>query len=374
MDGAEKAAQEMEKDVLRELHRAERGKLQAQQAEAADNQARDAVRQQRADALAEVAEAADAVLRRQPDQGIEAPGGGAEAQLQGAGAGAEDQEAGAGPGACLAGVEKAVEPLPESPPGLPPPQEAAKKEEARQQEDAQRQEEEAAKEEKARRQEAPPEEARRQGEEAAQEEEARRQEAAKEEEESRPQEEEAAMEEEARRQEEVASRAGQQEREKELEEDKERAKFLRRKGLLSRVLVDHDDTRFCAHPGGVDAAKAHVASVLNLRRVAFSAAMARAHATTPARGEEEFLPIPGGNVLARHLQAQVEKQVNLAWRTTEEGQYYVQKAMETTKEAAEKNAGKGGKGARGPPVLRRPARRKLRRGQPTSRTTGLRGR
>ena len=86
--GAEKAAQEMEKDVLRELHRAERGKLQAQQAEAADSQARDAIRQQRADALAEAAEAADAELRRQPDQGIEAPGGGAEAQLQEAGAGA----------------------------------------------------------------------------------------------------------------------------------------------------------------------------------------------------------------------------------------------------------------------------------------------
>ena len=75
---------------LGEIHRSARGKLQAQQAEAADNQARDAVRQQRADALAEAAEAADAVLRRQPDQGIEAPGGGAEAQLQGAGAGAED--------------------------------------------------------------------------------------------------------------------------------------------------------------------------------------------------------------------------------------------------------------------------------------------
>ena len=420
----QRQAQEVE--MLRESHRIASGEIRAQQAKAADIQARHAVAQQRAEALAEVADAA----RRQPDQGIEARGGGgAEAQQQaGAGAGAEEdqrqeenredrastpeakeqdrreaeekaaedeqrqeahetskinrslaerieeqarqpqetpknnlgrlaeriqaefrrrQEAGSSGG--RAAAEAAEQAPPRQPPGLAPSQEAAKKEEeARQQEDAQRQEEEAAKEEEARRQEAPPEEARRQGEEAAQEEEARRQEeqAAKEEEESRPQEEEAAMEEEARRKEEAASAAARQARQQELEDDKERAKFLRRPGLLIRVLVDHDGSRFGARPGGVNAAIAHVASVLHFRRVTFSEARERAHATTPAPGWEEFLPILGGNVLARHLQAEVEKKVNHAWRETEDGKRFVRKAMDIAKEAAEnqKNAAKGGKG------------------------------
>ena len=406
----QRQAQEVE--MLRESHRIASGEIRAQQAKAADIQARHAVAQQRAEALADAA-------RRQPDQGIEARGGGgAEAQQQaGAGAGAEEdqrqeenredrastpeakeqdrreaeekaaedeqrqeahetskinrslaerieeqarqpqetpknnpgrlaeriqaefrrrQEPGSSGG--RAAAEAAEQAPPRQLPGLAPSQEAAKKEEeARQQEDAQRQEEEAAKEEEARRQEAPPEEARRQGEEAAQEEEARRQEeqAAKEEEESRPQEEEAAMEEEARRKEEAAQcpRVDQ-------------AKFLRRPGLLIRVLVDHDGSRFGARPGGVNAAIAHVASVLHFRRVTFSEARERAHATTPAPGWEEFLPILGGNVLARHLQAEVEKKVNHAWRETEDGKRFVRKAMDIAKEAAEnqKNAAKGGKG------------------------------
>ena len=420
----QRQAQEVE--MLRESHRIASGEIRAQQAKAADIQARHAVAQQRAEALAEVADAA----RRQPDQGIEARGGGgAEAQQQaGAGAGAEEdqrqeenredrastpeakeqdrreaeekaaedeqrqeahetskinrslaerieeqarqpqetpknnpgrlaeriqaefrrrQEPGSSGG--RAAAEAAEQAPPRQPPGLAPSQEAAKKEEeARQQEDAQRQEEEAAKEEEARRQEAPPEEARRQGEEAAQEEEARRQEeqAAKEEEESRPQEEEAAMEEEARRKEEAASAAARQARQQELEDDKERAKFLRRPGLLIRVLVDHDGSRFGARPGGVNAAIAHVASVLHFRRVTFSEARERAHATTPAPGWEEFLPILGGNVLARHLQAEVEEKVNHAWRKTDDGKLFVRKAMDIAKEAAEnqKSAAKGGKG------------------------------
>ena len=76
--------------MLRESHRIASGEIRAQQAKAADIQARHAVAQQRAEALAEAADAA----RRQPDQGIEARGGGgAEAQQQaGAGAGAEEDQ------------------------------------------------------------------------------------------------------------------------------------------------------------------------------------------------------------------------------------------------------------------------------------------
>ena len=136
-------------------------------------------------------------------------------------------------------------------------------------------------------------------------------------------------------------------------------------GLLSRVLVEQDGPIREARPGGVDMAIAHVASVVASRRIVFSGAKARARASTP-----------GGSVLARHLQAEVERKVNHAWRQTAQGQIYVQKAIDIAKQAAEnqKNAGKGarGQGGRwGPPVLRRPARRKLGRGQTT---TGLRRR
>ena len=106
--------------------------------------------------------------------------------------------------------------------------------------------------------------------------------------------------------EELASPAAQEDavlrRQQDLEDDKERVEFLRRPGLLSRVLVEHDGSHRGARPGGVDMAIAHVASAVAARRIVFGEAKARSRASTPAPEEAEFLIVSGTSVLARHLQ------------------------------------------------------------------------
>ena len=197
-------------------------------------------------------------------------------------------------------------------------------EEARQQEDARRQEEEAAKEEEEARQQ---EEARRQ-----KEEEAAKEEAAKEE--RWPTWKEMDMEEKLQ----LASPAAQEDavlrRQQDLEDDKERVQFLRRPGLLSRVLVDHDGWQPEARPGGVDLAIAYVASAVAARRMVFEAAKARSNAEAPATEEREYLLVMGTSVLARHLQHEAMDRVDQAWRQTPAGQIYVQKARDTADQAA----------------------------------------
>ena len=83
---------------------------------------------------------------------------------------------------------------------------------------------------------------------------------------------------------------------------------------------------------------AHVASAVAARRIVFGEAKARRCASTPAPEDEEFLAVSGTSVLARHLQQEVLRRVDLAWRNTDEGQIYVQKAWDIANQAAQKNA------------------------------------
>ena len=127
-------------------------------------------------------------------------------------------------------------------------------------------------------------------------------------------------------------------RQQDLQDDKERVEFLRRPGLLSRVLVEHDGSHREAHPGGVDMAIAHVASAVAARRIVFGEARARSRASTPAPEEAEFLLVEGTSVLARHLQQEVLDRIYHNWKQTEQGQEFAKKARDKVDVAAQRKA------------------------------------